>query len=271
MSQSVSSSMSDSDGTPFRNLLILPDRLRYIVWTLLGRHSTFQCRLRSGPILSIRPAPSSDWETAYEIFRVRVYDTGLETERVRRIVDVGGNVGYSLVFWCLSYPHARILTYEPHPLHCEIIRWHLDANGLSDRVTVLQAGAAVKSSSEVLIDDGIQSRIMHEGDPKPRNRAELEIKTVDFFETVGTEPIDILKIDIEGGEYELLQDPRFDEVAGRSRCIVMEWHKRAPHHLGGKWCEHRISNLGFAVIVPPGTPSNADIGMIVAIRKQDAA
>jgi FkbM family methyltransferase len=80
-----------------------------------------------------------------------VYDTGLETERVRRIVDVGGNVGYSLVFWCLSYPHARILTYEPHPLHCEIIRWHLDANGLSDRVTVLQAGAAVKSSSEVLL------------------------------------------------------------------------------------------------------------------------
>ena len=264
MSQLVSSSVSVTNCTPFRNLLRFPDRWRYIAWTLLGRHGTLRCRLRSGPTLSIRPKPSCDLETSYEIFRLRVYDTGLAPEGVRRIVDVGGNVGYSLLFWCSSYPYARVLTYAP-PVHCELIKWHLQANGYSDRVTLLQAGAAGKDSNGVLVDDDIRSKIMKEGDSNPRNRPLLEIRAVDFFETVGIEPIDILKIDIEGGEYELLQDPRFAQVAGRSRCILMEWHKRAPHHLGGDWCEQRLINLGFAVRLPRAS-STKDIGMLMGIK-----
>jgi len=265
MSQLVSSRVSDANGTPFRNLLRFPDRWRYIAWTLLGRHGTLRCRLREGPTLSIRPKPSSDLETSYEIFRLRVYDTGLTPEGVRRIVDVGGNVGYSVLFWCSSYPYARVLTYEPHPVHCDLIRWHLQANDYSDRVTVLQAGASVKNCTGTLVDDDIRSKIMKEGDSNPRNRPLLEVSAVDFFETVGIEPIDILKIDIEGGEYELLQDPRFDQVACRSRCILMEWHKRAPHHLGGNWCQQRLINLGFAVRLPRPS-STKDIGILVGTK-----
>jgi FkbM family methyltransferase len=270
MSQAVSATRNETNDTPFRNLLKFPDNLRYVAWTLLGRHTDLQCRLRCGPALFIRSAPSSDWETAYEIFRLHVYDTSLAPESVQRVVDVGGNVGYSCLFWCWRYPHARVLTYEPHPSHCELIKWHLQANGYSDRVTVIEAGAAAKPSTGILVDDGIRSRIVQEDVPKPGSQPVLEIQTADFFETVGPEPIDILKIDIEGGEYELLQDPRFEQVANRSRCILMEWHKRAPHHLGGQWCAERIGNLGFTVTVPLAAVALKDIGMLVGMKRPEA-
>jgi len=253
-------------GTPFRNLLVWPDRLRYYVWIARGRRQPFRCRLRSGPVLSIRPLPSSDFETAYEIFRRRVYDTGLASAAVHRVVDVGGNVGYSCLFWCSMYPNARVLTYEPHPAHCELLLRHMETNGYSDRVTLIPAGAAAKANTAVLSDKGIQSAVLQEGTRPTGAQPVIDIKLVDFFQTVGADPIDILKIDIEGGEYEILQDCRFDDIAARSRCVVMEWHKRAPHHLGGQWCKERLIKAGFTVADAPEPSSAQDIGTLLAFR-----
>jgi FkbM family methyltransferase len=201
------------------------------------------------------------------VFRLRTYDTGLPPETVRRIVDVGGNVGYSCLFWCSTFPHAHVLAYEPHPVHCEILNWHIEANAYSDRVTLIPAGAASKASTATLVDDGIRSTLVHGDGPGSRNRPVIEIKTVDFFETVGQDVIDILKIDIEGGEYELLQDSRFEDLSRRVRCIVMEWHKRAPHHLGGKWCEQHLTKMGMAVADAPEPTPTQDIGTLLAFRR----
>ena len=263
----ASSRADDNSETPFRNLLGLPDRLRYVAWVGTGRRWPFRCRLRNGPVLSIRPTPSSDWETAYEVFRLRVYATGLAPETVRRVVDVGGNVGYSCLFWCSTYLNARVLTYEPHPLHCELLSKHMEMNGYSGRVTLIPAGASAKPSTAVLTDNDIRSTVVQQQDAAPFvSRPVIQIKMVDFFDTVGPEPIDILKMDIEGGEYDILQDPRFDEVAARCRCMTMEWHKRAPNHLGGKWCEERLQKAGFTVRPGPEQSPSHDIGTFVAFR-----
>lgn len=270
MSKAAPGSIGPATGIPFRNLLTFPSRFRYIAWKLSGSRGTLRCRLRDGPKISIRPRPSDDYDTAYEIFRLGAYNTGLDSARVRRVVDVGGNVGYSCLFWCWRYPKAHILTYEPHPVHSEILSSHLRANGYSDRVTLVQAGAAARATTAVLLDDDIRSTLLLDGVSNPRNRPGIEIRTVDFFETVGRDPIDILKIDIEGGEYELLQDPRFDQVAGRVECIIMEWHKRAPHHLGGQWCADRLSGLGFIIGDAPHGGTAADIGVLSARKPAGA-
>ena len=60
------------------------------------------------------------------------------------------------------------------------------------------------------------------------------IKLVDFFAAVGDEPIDIFKMDIEGGEYDIMNDDRFDAVARRCRIIITEWHQFDARQLGGR-------------------------------------
>jgi FkbM family methyltransferase len=252
--------------TPFRNLLVLPDALRYVLWKVTGTRSDFWCRLKDGPRIHMRGAPSLDWETVYEIFRLHQYDTGLDPRHVRRVVDVGANVGYSCLLWCWQFPQARVLAYEPHPTHHRILERQLKANGYADRVTVVPAAATSRASTSFLVDADRCSTVVASSSAAPAGQGVVRIDTVDFFETAGPEPIDLLKIDIEGGEYELMQDPRFDELALRVGAVLMEWHKLTPEHLGPEWCANRLRGLGFDVQVLTPIAPGERTGLLLAKR-----
>lgn len=244
----------------FRDLLPLGNRLRYLLWKLSRSTQPFQCQIRNGPVLSVRPAPSADWSTAIEVFLLRVYDLGANGG-VRRIVDLGGNVGYSCLFWCWTYPLAEVIAFEPHPLHCDLLEWHLKRNCYQDRVKLVRAGGAPCAGSATLTDDGVGSSIARPSRPLPSLRVEM----VDFFETVGPGPIDIMKMDIEGAEYAIMQDPRFDELARRTRRLIMEWHIYESSHLGPEWCHERLKGLGFEVEM--GLSRGRTYGTLKAIRR----
>jgi FkbM family methyltransferase len=230
---------------PFRQLLAFPDALRYVLWKLTGCRTDLRCRLKDGPQLYMRAAPALDWETVYEIFRLHLYDTGLDAARVRRIVDVGANVGYSCLLWCWQFPQARLLAFEPHPVHLGILQRQLAANAYADRVTIVPAAATSRASTSYLVDADRCSAVVPSSEAAPAGRDVLAVPTVDFFETVGDEAIDLLKIDIEGGEYELLGDARFDGVASRTGAVLMEWHLQGPGRPGPQWCADRLQRLGF--------------------------
>jgi hypothetical protein len=51
-------------------------------------------------------------------------------------------------------------------------------------------------------------------------------------------------MDIDGGEYAILSDPRF--AALRPRAIVMEWHSTDEHRDGRAWCLDSLRQLGYA-------------------------
>jgi FkbM family methyltransferase len=243
----------------FHNLLTLGNRLCYIAWKLSKLPKPFQCRIRNGPTFSMRPVPSADWNTAVEIFLLRVYDLGPD-DSVRKVVDLGGNVGYSCLFWCWSYPHATVITFEPHPLHCDLLERHLKQNHYQDRVKLVRAGGAPFSSTATLTDDEVGSSIVRQIGSKPS----IQVELVDFFETVGPGPIDILKMDIEGSEYAIMQDDRFGELAARVRHLIMEWHVYEPSHLGSEWCRERLKGLGFQVEM--GLSRGRQYGLLKAFR-----
>ena len=231
----------------------MPARMRYLAWRVSGANRFFRCslRLRGGPLLVMRPKPSSDYDTAYEIFVKRIYDLGPDRPKnVRRIVDLGGNVGYSCLYWCWLYPEAEVLTYEPHPVHCGILERHMLRNRYSERVKLVRAAAGVRNGPCQLSDASDASAVVHSGDPASL-RPLMQVDSADVFEGIGPDRIDILKMDIEGAEYEIMSDPRFDEVMARTRCILLEWHKRGPRHFGLDWCLGRLRTLGFEVEAGP--------------------
>jgi len=114
------------------------------------------------------------------------------------------------------------------------IAGQLAANRFSDRVKVVPAAAGVSKTAGYLVDAGSSSTIAESGD--------FAVQVVDLFQTVKG-PIDILKIDIEGGEYKLLADERFGSLGART--VVVEWHKRANCPDGRKWCEDRLRRFGY--------------------------
>lgn len=93
----------------------------------------------------MRPRPVRDWETAYEVFFQRAYafPANLEPGTVQRVIDLGGNVGYSCLFFARLCPNAVILTFEPHPVHAALLREHVRLNSLADRIHLVEAAAGV--------------------------------------------------------------------------------------------------------------------------------
>lgn len=243
---SVDRSQSNSD-TPrrvgLRDLLPPWHRLRYLAWRVgfLGKRALV-VRLVTGERLVLRPQPSTDLQTAMEIFFCEAYRSPrpLAPERVRKIVDLGSNVGYSVVYLSRRYPYATIEAYEPHPTHVQQALRHVTANGLEKRVKIHAAAAGNQSCRMYLLDAENQSTLFSLG-----GHGRIEVPVVDWLATAGSEPIDFLKMDIEGSEYGILFDPRFPQMNVRN--LVVEWHETPDRPAGGEDVVELLQGLGYHV------------------------
>ena len=71
-----------------------------------------------------------------------------------------------------------------------------------------------------------------------------------MFGVLGGMTIDLLKMDIEGGEYAILDDPRFAGL--RMRWLVMECHRTAAVARPRGYCRRRLETLGYEVLPRAG-------------------
>src|SRR3954449_6108193 len=138
-----------------RDLLPPTSKAKYLVWRVLGSRFALSVRLRTGERLIIRAAPCTDISTAYEIFVAEAYrpvGSGIN-EAASRIVDVGANVGFSVLYWATRYPNAGIVAFEPHPAHLQQLDQHVRLNGLTERVEIVSAAVAAQAGSAHLTNE----------------------------------------------------------------------------------------------------------------------
>jgi FkbM family methyltransferase len=159
----------------------------------------------------------------------------------RRIADVGANVGLSVVYWAHRFPAAQVVAYEPHPDHVAMIDRQLRLNRLTDRVRVVPAAAADRPGRAFLKAAESQSYLAAGAGPDT-----LEVPVVDLLDDLAREPVDLLKMDIEGSEYPILGDDRFGRL-GIPR-VVLEWHNTAAVPDGRGWCAGRLERFGYRVV-----------------------
>ncbi len=227
----------------FRDLLTTKSRLEYLIWRVLRRQTPLEIHFLQGERIAIRPLPAEDYGTAMEVFLDEVYKYPKPPSgTVQRIVDLGSNVGCSCVYWLRQFPSSHVTAFEPHPVHVDLLRSNLARNGLTQQVTVHHAAVGSRPGHALLTDQGLSSRVVQGTQLKAH-----KIEIVDFFAVIGATPIDILKIDIEGAEYELLSDERFASLPVRT--IVMEWHPTEEHtgDSGAAWCREKLTSYGYTI------------------------
>jgi hypothetical protein len=154
------------------------------------------------------------------------------------VIDVGAYVGDSTI--AFAREGATVHACEPSAAFCGFIRRNLDANALSERVTLHAVGLAERTQTKQTAND-----------------------TLHFVEGVGyaighlPREAELLKLDCEGSEYHLLADPRFLEHL-RPRRIRMEYH-RGPEPLVA-----HLERDGYRVELAPAT---GPVGLLAATRK----
>lgn len=177
-------------------------------------------RLRYADLLTLCP----QW---YDLFVTGAYRFQAASP-TPRILDAGANVGLASLYFKRLYPRARITAYEADPAICALLRDNLEVNGAPDVETV-QAAVWTRdgsldfrcegSDSGAVVEPGTD---LEDGLPGPV-RSVPAIRLRDVLER---EPVDLLKLDIEGAEAAVLADCA-GALAG-VRALIAEVHELDP-------------------------------------------
>jgi FkbM family methyltransferase len=182
----------------------------------------------------------------HEVFRAGEYEPPpIVNDRLRvtaapRVVDVGANVGFFGVFVFGRFPSARVVGFEPDPRNLGVLRDCVARNALSDRWEVIGAGAASAAGTLSFVGDaGSMSRVAGDGEQPTE-----VVPAVDVFPyLLGA---DLVKIDIEGSEWPLLEDARL--AASRIGALVIEYHSLGcPEPNPKAAAARRLRAAGFTV------------------------
>jgi FkbM family methyltransferase len=161
----------------------------------------------------------------------------LDARRAPKVIDLGANIGLFGAYALGRWPDAAVRSFEPDPANLRMLTRVIAANGLEHRWSVADvavadragamsftAGLFADSHLELASDAGV-----------PRGRM-ITVRTVDLFEQ--DHDVDLIKIDIEGGEWAILSDPRLASL--QAAVIVLEWHARGCPETDVRACVLRL-------------------------------
>lgn len=200
---------------------------RFVIREVGRRRVTADYRVRAGgPRFAFRHR-EHDLATLAEVFGRRDYAIPAEVRATLaprdvplRVLDLGANSGLFVVFLLAELgDRFSVDSFEPDPrsfvtlqrtqaLNSALVEWrlHRSAAGLTeDKMTFLADGSP-------------SARIV-----APQTPGTVTVDVVDVFPHLRN--VDLVKIDIEGGEWGILSDPRFRELPNL-RAIVLEFHPR---------------------------------------------
>jgi FkbM family methyltransferase len=138
-----------------------------------------------------------------------------------RVADVGANVGLFGVYAFGRWDVGALQSFEPDPSNLELLSATVASHPLGDRWTVLPVAVSNCVGSMRFVSGRFSESRRATGDEDG-----IDVPMVDFFDAVGS--VDLLKMDIEGGEWPILDDPRF--AALDAAVVVMEWHAVGSSH-----------------------------------------
>jgi FkbM family methyltransferase len=152
-----------------------------------------------------------------EIFSQEIYKFN-SPHKKPVIVDCGSNYGTSIVYFKSLYPEARIIGVEADPKIFKLLQWNIQSRNYQD-VTLINKAVTANANGETVkfhSDGADGGRVFTMND----NKGTTEVESIHINELF-SEPIDLLKIDIEGAETDVICS--CDKLQNVSQ-IFIEYH-----------------------------------------------
>jgi FkbM family methyltransferase len=150
-----------------------------------------------------------------EIFISEIYKQSLKNEPF--IIDCGANIGLSVIYMKHLYPNAKIIAFEPDDRNFELLHKNVSSFGLTN-VELRKEAIWIENTTLHFISEGsLMSKIQEAGISKNT----IEVKATRLKDLM-IQPIDFLKIDIEGAEYKVLKD--IEEKLPLVKSLFLEYH-----------------------------------------------
>jgi FkbM family methyltransferase len=182
-------------------------------------------RVRGGVTLRYR-LNRGDMQSLREVWIDEVYRLPFAATP-KLLVDLGANIGLSSVWFAREYGCTTIVAVEPSPENARLARMNLELNNIPAEVVEAAVGA---NDGTVFFEDAVDSNLGHVGTgTSGRAVRQVSMRTVLERLPPGSE-IDLLKMDIEGGEGPLLESSADLAWLRRVRSIIAETHRDVIDH-----------------------------------------
>lgn len=211
---------------------------RKITSCYLGSDSArypFTVTLHTGERVEMREP--TDVGTLWQIFFHRAYRVKPSD---RFILDAGANIGLFMLYAARSAPASKIYCIEPFPSTFDRLGEVVRDNNLSDRAACFNIALTGNTGNFVMrcTSRPSQRRQVFSTDATGVSSVAISGITLgNWMEHEQIAELDLMKMDIEGSEYEvLLSTPA--AILKRIRRIVLEYHNNSPQYNKNHLREH---------------------------------
>lgn len=206
----------------------------------------------------------ADESVVAEIFLLREYapiEPALKAAKTV-VLDIGAHKGFFALYVRSLNETVPVLAYEPEELNFAALKKHLRLNKI-EGVTV--KNAAVAASEGMLLLNVSEDSHNHSIVIAPGTTLQKKVSATTLDRIVSKfEKIDVLKMDIEGAEFQIFETAPFF-VFEKLRTVFLEYHEYAPS-MKAVALQRIFEREGFFVKKIPSKYDNR-MGFLLATKK----
>lgn len=183
----------------------------------LGRVPRFrQCRSKVRGLDLVVPDAASFLSAYKEIFVSGIYRFRADNESPA-ILDLGANIGLSVLYFKSLYPNARITAFEADPSIYTCLKQNVHGNGFTDVSLINKAVWDSNSTLRFHSEGGDGGRVTQDDDG-----AGGDVEAIDIRAHLAEHSYDFLKMDIEGAEHAVF--PAIKDYLPTLKFVFLEYH-----------------------------------------------
>lgn len=210
----------------------------------------------------------ADQSVAAEIFTLREYRIAEELIKTTgdTIIDGGAHSGLFTLYARALNPLVPIVAVEPEEGNLALLKKHLSDNSVRGVEVISGALAGTYGKKKlVLSEDSHNHRLEMPGDEVNQVTAVVQGYSLsDILKRCPSGMVGLLKLDIEGGEYDVFAGADAG-VFSRIQAIIMEYHTIDGHRYGE--VEQQLREQGFGVQIFPSR-FDKSMGFLWAVNKR---
>ncbi len=178
-----------------------------------------------GRLLNFILHDDADKSVFYEVFEARDYQVLERIIKVAKspILDLGAHKGFFSLYAAVLNPDVKIFAFEPESANFAVLKEHLKINKIDNVVAKNLAVASEEGQRELFLsDDSHNHSLLNIDNAKTSFVQATTLEKI--FEKNNIAKCSLVKIDVEGAEFEILENLSA-EVFQKVDNFYVEYHK----------------------------------------------
>jgi FkbM family methyltransferase len=193
----------------------------------------------------------ADQSVLAEIFKVKEYRAAEDILRHAKdpIIDVGAHAGFFSMYARSLNDEVRIIAVEPETSNQEALQRHMNENHLSGIELIDIALAGESGNRGLFVSKDSHNHYLLGKNEAPANLRNVSVLSFsDLLKKCDIQRVGLLKMDIEGGEFEVFEALSETDLQ-KIGAIIMEYHNTTMRNY--KTIEKKLRENGFGVQIHP--------------------